>query len=335
MDKLTDILSNFFVSSSKKNVHKKNNLDEHDKKQNERNDEITEKQSGNKDLNEITEKQSENKSQLKKDKLDKEKDVFTTSDKLSELENTTEKSLFSSLSSKSLTKNENTLSSESNSESNLSKNIISKKNIKKYILRPSDFYKGNILIVNDDIKDSIGILSDLLYKLGLMKDVNNIYDNNIHVITSLENKKVFTKMLLDNPYLFFTNFDVKKQLSREKIKKLDNLEKRTIYIIDNKTLTKPLKHKDLQSLVSKNVHVIIIAGEEYNLDKTFNVIGNNKLLIHKLNKSKNMQKHFYKTTIKKLCLRNDLTFDEYYNIINNENIDIKYIILKNDEIRYN
>ena len=48
-----------------------------------------------------------------------------------------------------------------------------------------------------------------------------------------------------------------------------------------------------------------------------------------------MQKHFYKTTIKKLCLRNDLTFDEYYNIINNENIDIKYIILKNDEIRYN
>ena len=31
------------------------------------------------------------------------------------------------------------------------------------------------------------------------------------------------------------------------------------FIIYNKTLTKPLKHKDLQSLVSKNVHVIIIA----------------------------------------------------------------------------
>jgi len=384
MDKLTDMLSSFFVSSSKKNEQKKNNQDEkqsekqsekeerndenevtekqsekeerNDEKvtekqseKEERNDEneVTEKQSEKEernDKNEITEKQSENKSQLKKDKLDKEKVVFTitTSDKLSESENTNEKSLFSSLSSKSLTKNKNSVTSESNSESNsestsesTSKNIISKKNIKKYILRPSNFYKSNILIVNDDIKDSIDILSDLFYKLGLMKDVNNIYDNNIHVITSLENKKVFTKMLLDNPYLFFTNFDVKKQLSREKIKNLDNLEKRTIYIIDNKTLTKPLKHKDLQSLVSKNVHVIIIAGEEYNLDRTFNVMGNNKLLIHKLNKSKNMQKHFYKTTIKNLCLPNKLAFDDYYNIINNEDIDIKYIILKNDQIRYN
>ena len=349
MDKLTDMLSSFFVSSSKKNEQKKNNQDEkQSEKQSEkeeRNDEneVTEKQSEKEernDKNEITEKQSENKSQLKKDKLDKEKVVFTitTSDKLSESENTNEKSLFSSLSSKSLTKNKNSVTSESNSEStseSTSKNIISKKNIKKYILRPSNFYKSNILIVNDDIKDSIDILSDLFYKLGLMKDVNNIYDNNIHVITSLENKKVFTKMLLDNPYLFFTNFDVKKQLSREKIKNLDNLEKRTIYIIDNKTLTKPLKHKDLQSLVSKNVHVIIIAGEEYNLDRTFNVMGNNKLLIHKLNKSKNMQKHFYKTTIKNLCLPNKLAFDDYYNIINNEDIDIKYIILKNDQIRYN
>ena len=207
--------------------------------------------------------------------------------------------------------------------------------IKKYILRPSDFYKSNILIVNDEINDSINILSDLFYKLGLMKDVNNIYDNSIHVITSVENKKFFTKMLLDNPYLFFTNFDVKKQLSREKIKKLDNLDKRTIYIIDNKTLTKPLKHKDLHTLVSKNIHVIVIAGEDYNLDKTFNVLGHNKLLIHKLNKSKNMQKHFYKTTIKKLCLSNNTSFDSYYNVINNENVDIKYIILKNDQIRYN
>jgi hypothetical protein len=64
-------------------------------------------------------------------------------------------------------------------------------------------------------------------------------------------------------------------------------------------------------------------------------MGNNKLLIHKLNKSKNMQKHFYKTTIKKLCLPNDLLFEDYYNIINDENIDVKYIILKNNQIRYN
>ena len=113
--------------------------------------------------------------------------------------------------------------------------------------------------------------------------------------------------------------------------KIDNINTNT----NNKTLTKPLKHKDLQSLVSKNVHVIIIAGEEYNLDRTFNVMGNNKLLIHKLNKSKNMQKHFYKTTIKNLSLPNKLAFDDYYNIINNEDIDIKYIILKNDQIRYN
>ena len=341
MDTLTDILSNFFVSSSKKN--KSNKKEDPSNKENDN----TETEHNNQKIKDTQEHIKEDTQEhikehtqehIKKDKQehtqehtqedikeDTQEHIKEHTQKDTQEEDTQEKdeSILSSLSSS------NSLSSLTSSKS-LNKDL----SIKKYILRPSDFYKSNILIVNDEIKTSINILSDLLYKLGLMKDVDTIYDNNIHVITSVENKKFFTKMLLDNPYLFFTNFDVKKQLSRDKIKNLDNLEKRTIFIIDNKTLNKPLRHKDLHSLISKNVHVIVISGEDYNLDKTFNVLGNNKFLIHKLNKSKNMQKHFYKTTIQKLNL-NNTSFETYYNIINNENIDIKYIILKNNEIRYN
>mgnify|MGYP000710459352 FL=1 len=46
-----------------------------------------------------------------------------------------------------------------------------------------------------------------------------------------------------------------------------------------------------------------------------------------------LQKRFYKNFIKKHF--KDLLFDQYYNKVNNENIDIKYVILKNDELRYN
>ena len=207
--------------------------------------------------------------------------------------------------------------------------------MKKYILKPSEFYKKNIFIVNDDIKDSIEILSDLLYKLGLMKDVNVIYNNNIHVITSLDNKKLFTKMLLENPYLYFTNFNVRQQLSRKRIKDLDNVNTRSIFIIDSKTLTKPLKQKDIQKLITKNVHLIIIGEEDQNIAKTYNIMGENKLLIHKLNKSKNMQKHFYKTAIRKIVPLQNFEFEDYYGLINNEDYDVKYIILKGSEIRYN
>jgi hypothetical protein len=206
------------------------------------------------------------------------------------------------------------------------------KGLRKYILKPSEFYKKNIMIINDNINDNISFLGDFLYKLSMMKDVTSIYDNDIHIIASLENKKLYKQMLLDNPYLYFTNFDVKQTLTKKKINELDSNSHRTIYIIDNEILKD--KNDVLKTLLDKNIQIIIISNDD---DKTsldsYNLLGNNRLMIHKPNKLKLFQKKFYKNYIKKLC--NIQTFDEYYDMINNENLDIKYIILKDTELRYN
>jgi hypothetical protein len=348
MDKLTDILSSFFVSSSKKNEKPKETKRQENQKQQDNitRPSVVSDNVSDKKQSVVSDKQqtavSDKKQSVVSDKQqtavsDKKQSVVSASDVFSDKLSSdvfsdklsSDVSLSNSILNSDLSiTSDSILSSLSNEEN---EDVV----VKKYILRPSDFYKNNILIVNDTIKDSINILSDLLYKMSLMKDVNTIYDDNIHVITSPENKKFFTKMLLENPYLYFSNFNVKKQLARKTINDLDNLEKRTIYIIDSKTLLKPLKHKDIQKIITKNVHLIIIAGEDHNVAKTYGIMGESRLLIHKLNKSKNMQKHFYKTTIKKICLSKNLSLDNYNKIINNEDYDMKYIILKNDDIRYN
>jgi hypothetical protein len=207
-----------------------------------------------------------------------------------------------------------------------------KKVLKKYILKPSEFYKKNIMIINETINDNISFLGDFLYKLSLMKDVTSIYDNDIHIITSSENKKLYKQMLLDNPYLYFTNFDVKQTFIKKKLNELDSNSLRTLYIIDNNML---INNTDvLKTLLDKNVQIIIISNEDdkSSLD-SYKLLGNNRLMIHKPNKLKLIQKRFYKNYIKKLC--NIQSFDDYYDIINDENLDVKYIILKDTELRYN
>ena len=68
-------------------------------------------------------------------------------------------------------------------------------------------------------------------------------------------------------------------------------------------------------------------------------MGKSKLLIHSKNKIKQMQNLFYKTIIKKICYDQSIAytknFEDYYSMINDENLDVKYIVLKDNELRYN
>ena len=88
------------------------------------------------------------------------------------------------------------------------------------------------MIYDIDIKTSIELLSDLLHNLSLMTNVNKIYNNSINILTSNDNKKYFKKMLLDNPYLYFTDFNIKTGLSKLQEKELTKNDSRNIYIID-------------------------------------------------------------------------------------------------------
>lgn len=203
--------------------------------------------------------------------------------------------------------------------------------LKKYILKPSQFYKKNINIVTDGIEGGIEILSDLLYKLSLIKDVDKIYDNTIHIVSDIDNKKLYKQMLLDNPYLYFTNFDVTQTLSKRKVEE-SITDKRSIYIFDNNMVNK--YNNIVNLIIDKNVHVFVLSNQE---DKTgfdtFSSLGQNKILLYKPNKLKMIQKRFYKYYIKPLSMFSD--FDTYYVTVNNEDLDLKYIIIKDNELRYN
>ena len=261
--------------------------------------------------------------QSEKVKSEKVKSEKVKSDKLfTDSQNEKDSQLFSSSSVSSVS----SVSESSEIKTESSKSTIE---IKKYILKPSEFYKKNILITNDNKKDHVDVLGKLLHKLGLLKDISNIYNNDLFIFTQNENKKMFKQMLLDNPYLYFTNFNVKEKLT---IPQNINSEKRTICIIDINMLNNV---EDIDDFINPNIHLFLLSSENQSIYDYYNKLGEKRLLIHKQNKLKSLQKRFFKFVIKKLELYKNIEFNEYYTSLNNENIDINYIILKEDDLRYN
>jgi hypothetical protein len=223
---------------------------------------------------------------------------------------------------------------EKESEGSIYSNLSSDKDIlRKYILKPSDFHKKNIMIINKDFESNIIVLSEILYKLSIMKNIDKIFDSNVYITSTDEHKSNYKQILLNNPHLYFTDLNVKNKLDKSKLKDLDKL--RTIHIIDNELLS-TIDTKDFEYLLNNDVLLIIMAkDDDKNAITTYDLLTSNKILIHKLYGSKTIQKNFYKIFIKYICKEQVSTFENYYNMINNENLDIKYLILKNDELRYN
>ena len=168
-----------------------------------------------------------------------------------------------------------------------------------------------------------------------MKNVDKIYNNTLHIITPKENQQMFKKMILENPLLYFTECYFNTAISKKKLKAME-LEKRKIYIIDYTILCKMLDENPdcINILLSNNIHLFIISdvysSDLINLYKSF---GNNKIFINKKSKLKTLQNKLYKNLIKNINNEvNDETFKKY---LDNEDLDIHYIILKNTELRYN
>ena len=219
--------------------------------------------------------------------------------------------------------------------SNLSSDTTSDEipELRKYILKPSDFYKRNMMIINKDFENSILILSEILHKLSIMKHVGEIFDSNVYITSTDEHKSSYKQILLNNPHLYFTDMHVKNKLDKVKVKGLN--EPRSIHIIDNELLS-TIDAKEFEYLINNDVLLIIIAkDDDKNAITTYDLLTSNKILIHKLYGLKTIQKNFYKIFIKYICKEQVSTFENYYKMINDENLDIKYLILKNDELRYN
>lgn len=197
--------------------------------------------------------------------------------------------------------------------------------IKKYVLRPSELYKKNILIANIDKHDNINILSDLINSFSAMEDVEKIYNQDMYIITNKDNKKMFKKMLLDNPYLHFMNIHIKSQT-----KPIDTNDKKTIVIIHLQSVD------DIIIQDSDKLQYIIVSDKiEDKLLKAYEKLGEDKILLHKKESTKALQKTFFKKVIQYICEDiNELDFTKYYEFINQKKFGLKYIILKGHNLRY-
>ena len=260
-------------------------------------------------------------------------------------------SLTDSRSSNSNSNDSHSISESECSKHSFSKSVLSSNNknsclsLNKYIIKSSDFYRKNILLVNDDREINENILGDLLHKLNIMKNVDKIYNNYIHVLTDNIYKKSFKRLLLDNPYLHFSNFDVKNNLTNSKLREISESDKRNLYIIDFSSLIELNSNvfNIIDDLLKYNVQLIVLCT---NYDKFVSVIykllnngGSDKskcLLIHKPNKFQSLQRQFFNKICKKIIdIQDNLDHTHYCDFVNNENNDIRHIIIKDSVLYYN
>lgn len=198
---------------------------------------------------------------------------------------------------------------------------------KKYVLRAMDLSKKNIMIINTDMKENISMLSDLLHNLSLMKNAQEYYNSTVYIVCSAEWKKFFRKIILDNPYLYFTDFVIKSSLSKQMVKSIGESEKKTIVVFQNvDELKDDIKTSNVQLM-------LLIADYKLDIKDLYDALGGSKLVLHKRDTLKSLQKLFFNRFIKTIC-KDDITFDYYYHLVNKENFGIKYIILKDNELRY-
>lgn len=201
--------------------------------------------------------------------------------------------------------------------------------LKKFILKAVEFAKRNMVIIGEDIDDSIGLLSDILHKLSLMKDVEKQYSKSVHVVTG-ENKKSFKKMILENPYLYFVDFDVKAKLKRETKKSIqrefEEKQKKAITIFDGVS----------NASVVGGAQTIILCkpNEDLGEIKEDKGVGEweKALVIFKPGRYKMAHKQFFKNYVRSTGEFRD--FDEYYKVVSNEDVDIRYLVVKNNQLRY-
>ena len=207
------------------------------------------------------------------------------------------------------------------------KTEVPKQSIKKLVLKASEFYKKNIMIINNDNSKNIDILNDLLFKLSKLNDVENIYDNSLHIFTFNENKKDFRDMLLENPYLYFNNLIIKNTLT---LPQLDS-NKRYLFIIDYNIKSDIEK---LHKLINKDNVQVIIYNDNYSSDMVdvYKLLGDNALIINSKDRLKILQKRLYSKIIKHVV--DNIDTNNFYDIINDDNLDVKYLIIKNNELRY-
>jgi hypothetical protein len=186
----------------------------------------------------------------------------------------------------------------------------SPKYIEKYILKSSHIKECSIYIYNDT-KVACNITGNLLNMLNEIKELKDIYSKDIYIIT--KKKDLYKEIFLKNPYLYFSNFNVKEDLNKKDICNIKEESKRKIIILDNIE-----DIKKYEKLIKYNVHLICN-------NKSFIKRENDKMII---------------------IYKKDKLLDQFYNIVNElideskykrdcENNWVRYLIVRENKLYYN
>jgi hypothetical protein len=199
--------------------------------------------------------------------------------------------------------------------------------LKKLNFKAIEFTKKPIFIVNNSESINIDILSDLLNNLSSMKNIDDIYENNLHIFTFIENKKTFKEILLDNPHMHFINFVIKNKLKSIK----SDSNKKNIVIIDFNLISDNLNQLLETNLLDSNIQLIILfSNYSTSINDIYKMTGKNTLIINKKDTLKLRNKRFYSKVISQMT---DINQSNYFELINDDRIN--NIIIKNRELRFN
>jgi hypothetical protein len=206
--------------------------------------------------------------------------------------------------------------------------------LKRYILKASEFYKKNIVICNSNIKECIETLSDMLYNLTLMKNIEETYNNTVYIITSVDNKKYYKRMWLNNPYLFFNDCVIKTRLTKRELDDICKSEKRSMVIVDFDSFNNTSDIGACLFEQTKKVHLLFTVSDYTSrVVDLYEKLDKDKLFIYKRENYKSLQKKVYSKIISRL-VEKPPSFDDYFRSTNENIVGIRYIIMKNNELRY-
>jgi hypothetical protein len=296
MDTITDILSTFFVNSKVKN----------------------------KDTRPI--KQREEVKQITSESLS------SSSESSSSTSLSSQRSLSPSR-SVTVTSHKSTETLDSSTHENLDESEQSETqpeeafNLQRHIMKVNEYSKRNIFIQHADFKENLSTLSDLIYNTSLMKNLEEIFDPDVTIISNDENKRSYRKMILENPYLYF-----RIKVSPKGYQGNNSSTKRKIIIIDDSEVDK------YKEIIGKDDIQLYVISTNYNKTnaKVYRQLCETTrcLLIHKKEKLKTLEQKFFTNTIKTLTDIN-ISFDEYHGAINNPNLEIRNVVLCNLDLKYN
>jgi hypothetical protein len=327
MDTITDILSSFFVSAEPKRKKKgtMNNIKEKAPSIKEKAPSIKEKTPSIKVKEASSEKESSSSSSSEEGKWvsDAKSDTFSHSDDAYSI--AAPKSALSDEKESIAHDSDNT---SVYTQTDVDETVEPMFQPKRYRMSGSDITSKHIVIHNNGSIENAQLLSDILQSLSLIKNVKGVYNKTVQILTSNENRGLFKELWLSNPHMYFDNFVVKDAIQEWKG------HGKHIYIIDCDTAS--TKELDKLFEAEDELQLILLGTDLGMCVDMYTKVKGNKLFIHKLDKLKSLQKTFYNKGLKQICKghMDGIDFAKFFEVINQKHFAVRYLIVKNGELRY-